>query len=196
MLVITFSLLLAALLSAGIIKKITYSATEKSLHQSALMISNLLSAAAATDQELDELLKTLKIEGLRITIIKSDGEVIADSEADIRLLDNHKNREEVSEAGAGKLGLVTRFSQSVSRNLLYLALPIDNFSGMDLIMRNAVGGFSASLLNLDMSSVRYVWNFSNVSSRAVKYFFFSDCPLVYLQILLILLKYGNMRDPL
>lgn len=135
LLVITLSLLLAALLSAGIIKKTTYSATEKSLHQSALMISNLLSVAA--DQELDELLKTLKVEGLRITIIRSDGEVIADSEADIRLLDNHKNREEVSEAGTGKLGLATRFSQSVSRNLLYLALPIKNISGMDLIIRTS-----------------------------------------------------------
>ncbi len=135
LLVITLGLLLAALLSAGIIKKITYSATEKSLRQNALMISNLLSVT--TDQELDELVKTLKVEGLRITIIKGDGEVIADSEADIRLLDNHKNREEVSEAKAGKLGLATRFSQSVSRSLLYLALPIENFSGMDLIIRTS-----------------------------------------------------------
>ncbi|MEX2459065.1 MAG: ATP-binding protein [Actinomycetota bacterium] len=61
--------------------------------------------------------------GLRITVIATDGEVLAESERDPGELENHLDRPEVREALAGAVGTDERRSESVGQELLYVALP-------------------------------------------------------------------------
>ncbi len=63
---------------------------------------------------------------VRITVIRSDGEVVAESDRDPEGLENHADRPEVREALAGRIGTDTRLSQSVGIELLYVALPPEN----------------------------------------------------------------------
>jgi len=60
----------------------------------------------------------------RLTVISSDGSVLADSERDPRAMENHRFRQEVSPALEGRTGHALRHSDTVGRDMLYLALPL------------------------------------------------------------------------
>ncbi len=66
-----------------------------------------------------------------VTIILPDGKVVADTRKDPALLDNHSDRPEIKEALSGHVGRNIRYSYSVQKELLYLALPI--FAGQQVI---------------------------------------------------------------
>ena len=61
--------------------------------------------------------------GARVTVILPSGEVVGDTEENPLQMDNHAGRPEVREALAGRIGSVTRFSATLRRNMLYVALP-------------------------------------------------------------------------
>lgn len=60
----------------------------------------------------------------RVTLIASDGKVIADSDYDPRTLDNHGNRNEVRHAFAGESFIEKRWSTTQKQRILYIAVPI------------------------------------------------------------------------
>jgi len=62
--------------------------------------------------------------GTRITLIRRDGQVLADSDFAPSQLDNHGNRPEVKEALAGNTGRSIRYSASSAMERLYLAVPV------------------------------------------------------------------------
>jgi two-component system phosphate regulon sensor histidine kinase PhoR len=66
----------------------------------------------------------------RITLVSSNGEVIADSDINSINLDNHSNREEIAKALSGNIGVSKRHSNTLKRDLFYLAYPtnLDNIS--------------------------------------------------------------------
>lgn len=59
----------------------------------------------------------------RITIIRSDGLVLADSERDPASIENHASRPEVRAALEGRIGVASRQSETVGRPFRYVALP-------------------------------------------------------------------------
>ena len=61
----------------------------------------------------------------RITLIDEGGQVIADSVENPSLMDNHADRLEVIDGMAGRIGTAIRFSQTLRKRMLYLALPLD-----------------------------------------------------------------------
>ncbi|HEX2253425.1 MAG TPA: ATP-binding protein [Thermoanaerobaculia bacterium] len=64
---------------------------------------------------------------LRITVIRPDGVVVADSDrtwAEVGRMENHAGRPEVVAALAGERGSVVRRSDTTSRDYLYLARPV------------------------------------------------------------------------
>ena len=67
--------------------------------------------------------------GARVTVIRADGSVIADSQRDPALLDNHAARPEVRRALEHGEGREVRFSDSVNRDLLYLAKRLETPDG-------------------------------------------------------------------
>lgn len=61
---------------------------------------------------------------LRITIIDDVGNVIAESDKDIEFIKNHANRPEIIEANNIGLGKDTRKSDTIKKDLLYVAKKI------------------------------------------------------------------------
>lgn len=61
---------------------------------------------------------------LRITVIDSNGKVLADSHEDPANMENHLQRPEVQAALQGKAGKVSRFSRTLGQKMVYIALPL------------------------------------------------------------------------
>jgi len=71
---------------------------------------------------VDTIIKDLKSQiNIRITIIDEKGNVIAESDKDKNLLENHGSREEVLQAKDYGTGRSTRYSSSINKELLYIA---------------------------------------------------------------------------
>ena len=76
--------------------------------------------------------------GVRVTVIRGDGQVLADSEADPRSMENHADRPEVQEALAKGEGRSVRRSVTLRRDLLYYAVRQDVAAGPPLVLRFAI----------------------------------------------------------
>jgi len=74
----------------------------------------------------------------RITLIEASGKVLADSMEEPERMDNHGNRPEILEAYSGKVATVTRFSRTVKKNLIFLALPITKNGTVATVVRVSV----------------------------------------------------------
>ena len=61
----------------------------------------------------------------RITIIDKSGKVLADSEEDPEVMDDHGFRPEIIRALGGNVGRSLRFSRTVKERMLYVGLPIE-----------------------------------------------------------------------
>jgi two-component system phosphate regulon sensor histidine kinase PhoR len=75
--------------------------------------------------------------GARITVIEGSGRVLGDSDEPSALMENHADRPEIKEAGISPAGSAIRYSRTVGRNLLYLAIPVSRDSDM-MFLRLAV----------------------------------------------------------
>lgn len=64
----------------------------------------------------------------RVTFIKSDGTVIGDSSFDAKQMDNHSHREEVIGALEKGIGKSIRPSETLHKNMLYVAIPATNIT--------------------------------------------------------------------
>ncbi|KPK62549.1 hypothetical protein AMJ83_10570 [candidate division WOR_3 bacterium SM23_42] len=94
-----------------------------------------LVSSGRTDS-LDTLVKNLgaKIE-TRITVIDSAGIVLADSENNPKEMENHKARKEITAALKGDIGQALRFSRTVKKEMLYVAIPIRTQSEISGVLR-------------------------------------------------------------
>ncbi len=90
-----------------------------------LKITPLIETKKTT--ELDIIVKkTGKEINKRITVITIDGKVIADSEKNPSTMENHINRPEVIQILEGeKIGKSIRFSKTIEKEMLYVAIPIE-----------------------------------------------------------------------
>jgi two-component system phosphate regulon sensor histidine kinase PhoR len=87
-------------------------------------VEHLLDTGRA--DQLDGFIKTLGSNiQTRVTIIATDGTVLADSEENIQSMENHSHRPEVVEALQGKAGKAIRFSSTTDGDMLYVAVPIE-----------------------------------------------------------------------
>ncbi len=73
-----------------------------------------------------------------VTVILPDGRVIADTRKDPSLLDNHADRPEIKEALAGHIGHNIRYSYSVEKELLYLAIPVFSEQRVIAVVRTSM----------------------------------------------------------
>lgn len=95
-----------------------------SIHLISPQISNMM--MAGTESELNSLCRRIGQESkIRITVIKSSGTVIADSEEYPANMDNHSNRPEVKLALHGQIGKAQRWSAAIGAKMLYVALPMN-----------------------------------------------------------------------
>ena len=74
----------------------------------------------------------------RISVILPDGVVAGDSEGDAHTMENHRERPEIAAALAGTTGSATRFSSTLQREMLYIAVPVGSEPSPDAAVRVAV----------------------------------------------------------
>lgn len=75
---------------------------------------------------------------VRVTVIASDGQVLADSQSDPRTMENHAGRPEVRDAFAKGEGQSSRHSVTVDSNLLYYAVRLNIAGGSPVVLRFAL----------------------------------------------------------
>ena len=91
---------------------------EENLSQNITVLSSLLINTKDLDEKVKKLKKSLK---LRITIIDNNGLVIAESDKNKKLMENHLNRYEVTRAKKLGIGSKIRKSNTLNKELLYVA---------------------------------------------------------------------------
>jgi two-component system phosphate regulon sensor histidine kinase PhoR len=80
-----------------------------------------------------------RILGARLTVIAGDGTVLAESDREsVRELENHAGRPEVRRALAGQVGSDVRRSATVGRDLLYVAVPLEQAGRPRAVLRLAL----------------------------------------------------------
>ena len=93
---------------------------------------------SGNQQQLDtELKKFNPMNNLRITIINPNGNVMADSWETPTNMDNHANRVEFQEALTASYATALRYSNTIEKNMLYVALPVYNNNQIIAIVRIA-----------------------------------------------------------
>ncbi|HEV2073439.1 MAG TPA: ATP-binding protein [Thermomicrobiales bacterium] len=87
--------------------------------------------------ELSALIDNLsRLSDARLTVIGPDGDVIADSQADASLMENHNSRPEVIQARRSGSGDAARVSSTVEERFLYVAVLVPESNGQ--VLRLAV----------------------------------------------------------
>lgn len=100
----------------------------ENLYNQALLAASLVDEMIKKDSapgDIDALCKDLGRElEVRITFIDENGVVLADSDQDPALMDNHADRPEVIEASLGDKGAASRYSATLDEEMYYLAVPL------------------------------------------------------------------------
>jgi two-component system phosphate regulon sensor histidine kinase PhoR len=95
------------------------------------------SLAAADRAALRDWVAKMAASNVRVTVIASDGQVLADSQSDPRTMENHAGRPEIRDAFAKGEGQSSRHSVTVDNNLLYYAVRL-SVAGGPVVLRFAL----------------------------------------------------------
>jgi two-component system phosphate regulon sensor histidine kinase PhoR len=139
--IVTGALFLITALSVRSLRQLYLENTSASLEAQAQLTARLLGDHGALPfrDRLDREVKQLgRLTETRITVIVADGTVVADSSADPAMMDNHAQRPEVEAALRGETGRSTRFSNTVRKNLLYIAVPLREEGRIAAVVRTAI----------------------------------------------------------
>lgn len=130
------SLMLAAALAiflTTIFITIVYYKVFKSQIMDDLRTSALLTCDLVSDERQPaDMGNELEKNGMRLTIIAADGSVGYDSEADYAAMENHADRPEIIAAFARGEGQAVRRSETLSKNIFYYAVRMENGSVLRL----------------------------------------------------------------
>ncbi len=114
--------------------------------QEAQLRDELSLAASAAEQLGENYLEGLEYDRYRLTWVDSDGNVIFDSHADVSLMENHADREEIREAVAFGSGSSVRQSSTLTEQTIYEATRLKDGS----VLRISVSRATAFVLVLGM----------------------------------------------
>ena len=144
-----FSYLLITLLSlvavtwyaTASLKKYLLKEVEAELEERALLFSPMLlqHLSPLDERAIDSLCKTVgQAASTRVTIVLPWGKVIGDSDNDPARMDNHLDRPEVAAALEGSRGVSARYSPTLGKEMMYLALPLKKHLRTQGIIRTAI----------------------------------------------------------
>ncbi|HMA76169.1 MAG TPA: ATP-binding protein [Candidatus Krumholzibacteriaceae bacterium] len=90
-------------------------------------------------ETIDALCDTIGVvAGMRVTFIMPSGRVVGDSDKDPEIMQNHANRPEVISAFRGETGSSIRYSETLKRNQLYVAVPAIEAGKLVAVIRTSV----------------------------------------------------------
>jgi two-component system phosphate regulon sensor histidine kinase PhoR len=100
--------------------------------------ADLSSHAPVKRGPLLDWVRQMATSGVRVTVIASDGQVLADSQSDPSTMENHAERPEIRDALAKGDGQSIRHSAAINRNLLYYAARLPVSDGPPVVLRFAL----------------------------------------------------------
>jgi two-component system, OmpR family, phosphate regulon sensor histidine kinase PhoR len=115
---LVLALVLDRFLESSFVDQVT-----SSLISDARAVQQVLPADGSTGTLEPEVLRFGRALGVRVTVIRTDGVVLADSEHDPATMENHRTRPEVAEALQGRIGESSRRSATIGISFRYVALP-------------------------------------------------------------------------
>ena len=131
------SFLIIILLSLGVetwyatnyFKNFFVESSEKDLTYRAQLIQDRFARALYQDrlsrEKVDDLCKAVgKDSNTRITVVLPTGEVVGDTYARVETMENHRDRPEIGQALSGKKGVAIRYSSTLDKTMMYIALPM------------------------------------------------------------------------
>ncbi|WP_457553688.1 sensor histidine kinase [Desulfobacula sp.] len=90
-------------------------------------------------QYIDGYCKTIgEKTGTRVTIILPSGVVVGDSFGEISVMENHRQRPEIVQALKRKKGVSIRYSATLDKNMMYIALPVIDDTRVTAVVRTSV----------------------------------------------------------
>ncbi|HID32808.1 MAG TPA: PAS domain-containing sensor histidine kinase, partial [bacterium (Candidatus Stahlbacteria)] len=90
-------------------------------------------------KSIDLLCKKVGARGsTRITVTLPSGKVVGDSEEDPVRMDNHSDRPEIIHALKKGQGVSSRYSRTLEKNMMYVALPVAKGPQVDAVVRVAI----------------------------------------------------------
>ena len=101
--------------------------TKSDLEATATIIERLVEPAVTEEGEIRAGLFCGEIERLtkmRVTVISYEGRVLCDTEEDPSRMENHGNRPEIVQALAGLTGESVRYSDTIRKRFMYVAVPL------------------------------------------------------------------------
>ena len=85
-----------------------------------------LPALAPEQLDAQQARRIAKAAGGRLTVVRNDGKVLVDSDADAATMENHRSRPELIQAFQGRVGSDRRSSATIGAPFLYVAVPISD----------------------------------------------------------------------
>jgi len=75
---------------------------------------------------------------IRVSVILPNGDVIGDSEKNPSIMDNHSDRPEIIKASGGNSGSSIRYSRTIKKNMMYVAIPLKKNNKTIAIIRTSI----------------------------------------------------------
>jgi two-component system phosphate regulon sensor histidine kinase PhoR len=156
----------AALLALGIygsysLKAFYYDQVADNLQARAKLIEEQVieKLQSGNFDKVNELCKSMgRASNTRITVILPDGQVVADSDEEPQLMKNHSDRPEIIEALEQGRGRSLRFSNTIGKKLMYVALPVRDGRKNVAVIRTSL---PVTAIDEQLSSIytRILWGF-------------------------------------
>ncbi len=129
MIIILLSLGVETWYATNYFKTFFIESSEKELTFRAQLIQDRFARALYQDrlsrEKVDALCKAVgKDSNTRITVVLPTGEVIGDTYARVETMENHRERPEIRQAFSGKKGVAIRYSSTLDKTMMYIALPM------------------------------------------------------------------------
>ncbi|MEW5796711.1 MAG: ATP-binding protein [Candidatus Zixiibacteriota bacterium] len=127
LLIIVISIAVAAGYASREMRELYFAEISSALEARARIVGNEigLGRAGSTQELIHRRCRELaELSGARITVVDISGVVLGDSDNDPSRMENHATRPEISTALGGDVGVAKRFSNTVQRTMIYVAVPV------------------------------------------------------------------------
>lgn len=135
------SLTAVYILSSGAVSRFSERQTEQYLKEQAQLISRQVSSdfAAENRPALNRIADELDSKtSARLTFILPDGTVAGDTDKASDQMGNHRNRPEIVDALTGHVGRSVRYSNTLRKNMMYVAVPVETDGMVHGVVRTAM----------------------------------------------------------
>lgn len=156
----------------------------------------MLAIALANLDDIDKkVIAIKKATDLRVTIIDNKGKVIAESDRDKTSMENHLNRKEIIAAQFNTYGKISRHSDSVNKDLLYIAKEV-NIAGKNTYIRMAgeIKTIREHFFNLAIQ-LTFIFSIFLFLAFLISYFISSKIKIETDNILNFLINLTKKKDP-